>query len=247
MWLAHSFTLPARNPVLNAKFKIRTEDAADIWWARDTLFLAVADGLASVRMAAAASGLAVAVAKSMTIGDDIFAECQTDQQEYVRFKDLFANVRKEYLRLVADRLEPEEWRTTFAIVAIQSRGGIMVGSMGDATLCISHPGLLGSPPQVCGVIPPSGSHRTHTFDTDIQFAEFRYGAIPSCDGVFLSTDGLDDYWSRDADGRFIVGRRITSCFEPLRAQRYGDINHSFARREHDTKGDDLGVAMAAWG
>jgi len=248
MWLAHSFMLPGESKVSGSLRKLETEDTASAWRTNGIIFLAVADGVGSRTRAASASKLAICLAEQHTLTQTQLLNDSAVEGRLAQFREICFNIQRDYCARIHGLTDSSEWKTTFTLVAIKSRTEVLFFSMGDSFIAIGHEGcskfhLAYSQPTVS-----SDDNATLTLSHDFSNAKSTTVFIPSINAVFLSTDGLNTQLDFiETTNRFEVkGKAISQATDELRKENYGGIVNFFDHSCEIGRGDDLGVAMAAW-
>jgi serine/threonine protein phosphatase PrpC len=251
--MTHRVVVPGDSHDNRFRYKPRAEDVADVWWSGNTPILGVADGLGGYAKAADAASLALCIAKHQTSLFD-FGRPGSTEVDHDKASRLFGAIQSEYLDTIRYFEDQDQWKTTLALVVLLSRRRLWLMSVGDSILAVRQDEIVGatSKARLHLVERPlrTGDNQTGTATLHSTFDDMviRIVDLENVAGVWLSTDGLEDFIVRPTElhpVQFDAG--FHDLLDRLRQDRRFDVDRGLWRDNvRLKKGDDIGVALAAW-
>lgn len=258
MWRTHHLVVPGRGWDTRAPYKEQAEDAAAAWHIGTSVALAVADGLGTAAKAAQAAALALSLTESLV---NEHAPFRTGSARATRDEmgELFARVRASFLATVSEKPDSEQWQTTLTLAILLDRDRLVYASMGDSILAIQHDSLSTTAErrrlELVSYPCRREGHRTETrtLRDELWHAEVRVLHEPGMTGVLMATDGIEGLINAETEDDPFVRldaslHGVVSAVAQGNAARADDF---FERTGPDSvrgeKGDDIGIAVAAWG
>lgn len=243
-WVGWACTIPKLEQSGSAH-RLWSEDCSAVWWARENLIIAVADGVSNASRGGEAATLAISCLQQATL----LTQPGGDLNSYAR--DVATDVRARFvgsIRSISEDLQ--QWSTTLAFAILSPIAGVEIVSIGNSEVAVRWRDWPSSIDDLALLVETSSEGHPACLHEDNEpiFRSLKGGDV---DSVLLCSDGLAGFAGLDSEGIRRLDPEIGQLVSFVSAQRYPEVYAGLTEMSvelagHDARwrSDDIGLAVA---